>query len=137
MDIRRFIHVCLWKRFFSDFRTKFDDFRNDPNFVHSFEFSFSLLLYIFFYKQVDITSTLLWEIKQARDVSHENTVRFVGNVTSQAFYFLQKFFTFIYSSRCLYWFTATDCAHFNGILSERCENDTTLKLRLILKSFRR
>lgn len=28
--------------------------------------------------QVDITSTLLWEIKQARDVSHENTVRFVG-----------------------------------------------------------
>lgn len=29
-------------------------------------------------KKVDITSTLLWEIKQARDVSHENTVRFVG-----------------------------------------------------------
>lgn len=28
--------------------------------------------------KVDITSTLLWEIKQARDVSHENTVRFVG-----------------------------------------------------------
>lgn len=27
---------------------------------------------------MDITSTLLWEIKQARDVSHENTVRFVG-----------------------------------------------------------
>lgn len=32
----------------------------------------------FSYSQVDITSTLLWEIKQARDVSHENTVRFVG-----------------------------------------------------------
>ncbi|XP_059225614.1 atrial natriuretic peptide receptor 1 [Stomoxys calcitrans] len=30
-------------------------------------------------KKVDITSTLLWEIKQARDVSHENTVRFVGS----------------------------------------------------------
>ncbi|EAT36610.1 AAEL011318-PA, partial [Aedes aegypti] len=29
-------------------------------------------------KKVYITSTLLWEIKQARDVSHENTVRFVG-----------------------------------------------------------
>ncbi|XP_050326322.1 atrial natriuretic peptide receptor 1 [Bactrocera neohumeralis] len=29
-------------------------------------------------KKVDITPTLLWEIKQARDVSHENTVRFVG-----------------------------------------------------------
>lgn len=29
--------------------------------------------------KVDITSTLLWEIKQARDVSHENTVRFVGS----------------------------------------------------------
>lgn len=29
-------------------------------------------------KKIDITSTLLWEIKQARDVSHENTVRFVG-----------------------------------------------------------
>ncbi|XP_055856918.1 atrial natriuretic peptide receptor 1 [Episyrphus balteatus] len=29
-------------------------------------------------KKVDITSTLLWEIKQARDVCHENTVRFVG-----------------------------------------------------------
>lgn len=28
--------------------------------------------------QVDITSTLLWEIKQARDVNHENMVRFVG-----------------------------------------------------------
>lgn len=27
---------------------------------------------------MEITSTLLWEIKQARDVSHENTVRFVG-----------------------------------------------------------
>lgn len=27
---------------------------------------------------MDITSTLLWEIKQARDVCHENTVRFVG-----------------------------------------------------------
>ncbi|XP_037950406.1 receptor-type guanylate cyclase gcy-28 [Teleopsis dalmanni] len=30
-------------------------------------------------KKVDITPTLLWEIKQARDVSHENTVRFVGS----------------------------------------------------------
>ncbi|XP_002006469.3 atrial natriuretic peptide receptor 1 isoform X2 [Drosophila mojavensis] len=29
-------------------------------------------------KKVEVTSTLLWEIKQARDVSHENTVRFVG-----------------------------------------------------------
>lgn len=29
-------------------------------------------------KKVEITSTLLWEIKQTRDVSHENTVRFVG-----------------------------------------------------------
>ncbi|XP_052866274.1 atrial natriuretic peptide receptor 1 [Anopheles cruzii] len=29
-------------------------------------------------KKVYITSTLLWEIKQARDVNHENTVRFVG-----------------------------------------------------------
>ncbi|XP_055641677.1 atrial natriuretic peptide receptor 1 isoform X2 [Toxorhynchites rutilus septentrionalis] len=29
-------------------------------------------------KKVYITSTLLWEIKQTRDVSHENTVRFVG-----------------------------------------------------------
>lgn len=28
--------------------------------------------------QVELTSTLLWEIKQARDVNHENTVRFVG-----------------------------------------------------------
>uniref|UniRef100_A0A6P4FBR4 Guanylate cyclase n=1 Tax=Drosophila rhopaloa TaxID=1041015 RepID=A0A6P4FBR4_DRORH len=29
-------------------------------------------------KKVDLTPQLLWEIKQARDVSHENTVRFVG-----------------------------------------------------------
>lgn len=29
-------------------------------------------------KKVEINSTLLWEIKQTRDVSHENTVRFVG-----------------------------------------------------------
>lgn len=29
-------------------------------------------------KKVELTSTLLWEIKQARDVNHENTVRFVG-----------------------------------------------------------
>lgn len=29
-------------------------------------------------KKVDITPQLLWEIKKARDVSHENTVRFVG-----------------------------------------------------------
>ena len=29
-------------------------------------------------KKVELNSTLLWEIKQARDVNHENTVRFVG-----------------------------------------------------------
>ncbi|XP_068144161.1 atrial natriuretic peptide receptor 1 [Drosophila tropicalis] len=29
-------------------------------------------------KKVELTPQLLWEIKQARDVSHENTVRFVG-----------------------------------------------------------
>ncbi|XP_052131818.1 receptor-type guanylate cyclase gcy-28, partial [Frankliniella occidentalis] len=28
--------------------------------------------------RVDITKKLLWEVKQVRDVSHENTVRFVG-----------------------------------------------------------
>ncbi|CAD7015388.1 unnamed protein product [Ceratitis capitata] len=31
-------------------------------------------------KKVDITPTLLWEIKQARDVSHENTVRLLVHV---------------------------------------------------------
>jgi hypothetical protein len=41
---------------------------------------FILCIFILFnhQQQVDITSTLLWEIKQARDVNHENTVRFVG-----------------------------------------------------------
>jgi len=29
-------------------------------------------------KKVDINKKLLWEIKQVRDVTHENTVRFVG-----------------------------------------------------------
>lgn len=29
-------------------------------------------------KKVDITKKLLWEIKQVRDVTHENTVRFIG-----------------------------------------------------------
>lgn len=29
-------------------------------------------------KKVELNSTLLWEIKQTRDVNHENTVRFVG-----------------------------------------------------------
>lgn len=29
-------------------------------------------------KKVDVNKKLLWEIKQVRDVTHENTVRFVG-----------------------------------------------------------
>lgn len=29
-------------------------------------------------KKVELNSTLLWEIKQARDVNHENTVRVIG-----------------------------------------------------------
>lgn len=29
-------------------------------------------------KKVDINKKLLWEIKQVRDVTHENTVRFLG-----------------------------------------------------------
>lgn len=28
--------------------------------------------------RVDITKKLLWEVKQVRDIVHENTVRFVG-----------------------------------------------------------
>ncbi|KAL1114884.1 hypothetical protein AAG570_007708 [Ranatra chinensis] len=33
-------------------------------------------------KKVDINKKLLWEIKQVRDVTHENTVRFIGSCIS-------------------------------------------------------